>query len=876
MKRLRELSRRLLFLLRRRRFDRDLEREMQIHLEMQAEAQRASGVDPEEAAYAARREFGNAAHLREASREVWGWGWLERLEQDVRSALRTMRRNRGFAVVAVTVLALGIGGNTAIFTLANALVLNPFPYPDADRLVGIDVRSDGGSWYSSVPVGDFFVWRTRTRTLQDLAAYGTSRVTVAGAPSDGFDGPVRLVAGTATASFLRVLGVRPERGRFFTDAEERPGAAGVVLLSHGTWMRRFGGREDVLGRALVINDRPHAIIGIMPARLPLPGSPPCDLWLPTAYGTAFADTTRWDGDQMVARLRPGVTEAQAEAEFRAIRRQREREDGALRAGLTARVRPIGGDIAEYARPAVRALAAAVGFVLLLACANLAGLLLARAAARSHEIAIRAALGAGRWRLMRQMLVESVLLSLCGGTLGLVVAGWGIAALPSAAPRHLGLEGALRLDEPVLLFTVAVSVFTGLVFGLVPAVHASSPRLTGVLQGSRVTVGSRRSRRTLALLVITEIALALVLLTGGGLMMKSFVGLLRVDIGVRADHLLTFEIALPRARYDQAPKVTDLYRALLERLRATPGVVRAALVNPLPMSGQFSGSGFQIDNRAPDQVSGRVSAQYLSASPGYFATAGIPVVAGREFTDADRMGAPPVVIVNQAFARLHLPNDDPLAHTVNGARIVGVVGDIRHSGPARPPNAQIYNALAQRPSPWFAVTVRTTGNPGALGQSIRAAVLATDRTLPLDRVRSMQQVVSESLAESRMTSGTVFGFAVFALILAAVGVYGVIAFSVGERTHEFGVRLALGASPNGVVRLVFAQGVRLGVAGALIGIPAAFATSRLLRSLLVGVSPRDPVVLILVPLVLLAVTLLASYLPARRATRIDPLDALRCE
>jgi putative ABC transport system permease protein len=541
-----------------------------------------------------------------------------------------------------------------------------------------------------------------------------------------------------------------------------------------------------------------------------------------------------------------------------------------------RVRPVGDDIGDYARPALRALASTVGFVLLLACVSLAGLLVARGTARGYEMAVRAALGAGRWRLVRQMLTESVLLALCGGTLGLLIAHWGLAAVVAVAPPHLGLDGALRLDGVVLAYTAAISAVTGLVFGLVPAVYGSSPRLAGTLQGSRTTTGPRRGRRLLALLVITEIALAGVLLTGGGLMLESFVGLLRVDTGIRTDHLLTFEIALPRATYNTAPAITGLYASMLERLRSTPGVLGAALVNPLPMSRQYSGSGFQIDSRPRVEVGGGVHAQWLAASAGYFATAGIPVVAGREFTDTDKTGAPHVVIVNQAFARLFLAHEDPFAHTVNGARIVGVVGDIRHNGPAMPTNAQIYTALAQQPSPLVGVVVRTSADPLAMMRSVRAALLATDPALPWDRVKTMEQVVSESIAEPRMASALVFGFALFAVLLAGIGVYGVVAFSVGQRAHEIGVRVALGASPGGVVRLVLAQGVRLAAAGGAVGVPAAIATSRLLTSLLVGVSPRDPAVLLVVPVILLMVTLAASYLPARRAMRVNPLDVLRAE
>ncbi|MGE5359131.1 MAG: ABC transporter permease [Bacteroidales bacterium] len=811
--------------------------------------------------------------LAKRRREQWGWTWLDRLGQDVRYALRTVRRNPVFSATIVAVLALGIGGNTAIFSLSNALVLNPFPYPHSDRLVTIESRLGAGDW-TTAPIGSFFAWQERSRAFDALAAYGWSRSNVAGDAAAGVDIPERLVGGRASASFLRVLGVAPALGRFFTADEDRPDEAPVVLLGYDLWQRRFAGRKDAVGRHLTLNGRAHTIIGVMPARLPLPGMFACEFWTPIAYSRVHADTTVWTGDTYVGRLKPGVTPAAAQAQLNAILRQREQQDGALARGRQARVRDIGAEVREQAEPAVRVLAAAVGLVLLLACINLAGLLLARGEARNREMAIRASLGASRRRLVRQMLTETVLLALAGGALGILVAAWGVQTLAAAAPPHLGLTAAVRMDGPVLAFALALSCVTGLLVGLIPALRGSRANLATTLKSASDAWGAApRGHRTLPLLVVTELALAIVLLCAGGLLMKSFVGLRRVDPGLRPDHVLTFELALNRPTYASPAAIRAFTQALLERLRAIPGVREAAAVDPLPMSRQYSGGGVEIDGHAADSSQ---HAQYLRATAGYFHTMRIPVLLGREFSEADERVGLPGIVVNQEFVRVFLPNEDPLAHTIRGVPIIGVVGNIRHNGPAQPPDPQVYAALAQRPVAAFGVAVRTVVEPTSVLRAVRAEVRSLDRNLPLYRVRTMEQVVSDAVAEARLTSTTVFGFAIFALALATIGIYGVIAYSVGQRAHEIGVRVALGASRGQVLSLVLRTTVWLALVGVAVGVPAALALSRFLGSQLVGVSPHDTTVLVGVPLLLVAVALAASYVPARRATRINPLDALRCE
>jgi putative ABC transport system permease protein len=872
MQRLGELGRRLLFLLRRDRFDRDLAREIAGHLEMQAEEHREGGMNDVEARQAASRQFGNATLLRESSRDAWGWAWLDRLGQDLRYALRTCRRNPAFAAITVAVLALGIGGNTAIFSLANALVINPFPYPESDRLVTVESRLEGGEWTTG-PVGIFFAFREQATLFDAVAAFGWDRSNVAGEGLPGLDAPQRLIGGRGSASFLRVLGVAPVLGRFFNTDEDRPNGPPVVVLGYSMW-QRFGGRPDILGHTLTLNGRPHTIIGVMPARLPLPGTFACEFWTPIAYSHVSADTTFWTGDNTVGRVRRGVTFAAAQAQLNAILHGREQQNASLRRGWEARVRDIGAEIREYAQPAVRVLAAAVGLVLLLACVNLAGLLLARAEARTREMAVRASLGASRSRLVRQMLTESVLLSLCGGALGLLVASWGVQTLAAAAPPQLGLTAAVRMDVPVLVFALVLSCSTGVLFGLIPALRGSKANLVTSLKDAANAWGAaRRGRHTLPLLVVTEIALAVVLLSCGGLLMKSFVGLRRVDPGLRADHVLTFELALNRSAYGSTAKVRAFTAALLERLRAVPGVTSVAAVDPLPMSRQYSGGGVEIDGRQADSSK---HAQYLSATAGYFRTMGIPVLLGREFSESDERSGARGIVVNDQFVRVFLAREDPLVQTLRGVPIIGVVGNVRHNGPAQPPDPQIYTSFALRPASAFGVALCTTVNPTSVLRAVRAEMQALDRDLPLYRVRTMEQVVSDSVAEARLTSTTVFGFAVFALVLATMGIYGVIAFSMGQRAHEIGVRVALGASRRNVLALMLRTTVWLALAGVAAGVPITLATSRLVGALLVGVSPRDAMVLTEVPAVLVAVALVASYIPARRATRINPLDALRCE
>jgi putative ABC transport system permease protein len=876
---LRAWARRVWMIVRRDRVDRDLRREMRFHVEMLAEAHREDGVGGRDALDAARRDFGNELSFREACRDAVAWGSLDRLVLDVRHAARSLRKDRRFAAIATLVLALGIGGNTTVFSLVNALLLNPFPYPHSERLVEIEGGTKAGSWYSTVRVADFGYWRQQARSFDAIAAYGDVRSNLTGQSLPGFEGPERIATGTATEGFLRTLGVSPALGRFFTVAEDAPDGPPVVVLSYGAWARRFGASRDVLGGTMTLDGTVRTIVGVMPARLRLPGTSTCEAWVPAAYDVAAnmrpGYDTRYDGDHVVARLRQDVPTARAQAELDLLVARLEQILPRRTRGWQAHVVPLGQDLAESGGARLRLLFLIVGTGLLLACANLAGLLLARSGARSREIAVRASLGAGRAGLVRLALIETTMIALGGGAFGLLLAAWGVRAIAAAAPPFLGLDSALRIDGVVLAFALVLSLVTGVVFGLVPAIQGSKSDLAAALKAT----GRGRTRggsRTLSSLVVAEVSLALLLLVAGGLMARSFIGLTRVDTGLRPEGVLTFRLTLSGAKYSSLSSRGQFLDTLLGRLRSIPGVADAAAVSPLPMSGEYSGGGFRIEGRPTPENGHDMAAQYCQAAPRYFRTMGIPVVLGREFDDSDGAVAP-VVLVNRALATRYFPNDSPVGHRLTGlGTIVGVVGDVRHGGPAAAPGPQIYLPTAVRPPRTMSIAVRAVGRPLDLVPLVRSQVREFDEALPLDRVEAMDDVVSDSVAVTRIAAAVVGGFALFALALAAIGLYGVIAYSVTQRQHELAVRIALGASRREVLALVLSRAALLSTAGIAIGVPVALASATLLASFLHGVGPHDIVVFTSVPAVLLAVALLASYLPARRAAAIDPLASLRAD
>jgi putative ABC transport system permease protein len=868
-----ELWRRLGFLLRRRRFDRDLEEEMRFHLEMKSRKNREAGVEAEEAEYAARRSFGNALLLREKSRDAWGWRAVETLAQDVRFTLRMMRKNPAFTAVAILVLALGIGANTAIFSMVQALLLNPYPFPEPDQLMSVQA-THRTSWTTATGYREFLDWQQQNTVFEDMAIVPwTATYTLTGNGE-----PQRLIGGETTASFFEVLGVQPLFGRFFTEQETGLGSQRLVLLSYAAWQNRFGGRADILGRKVVLNETPYTVIGVMPSRFAFPGRTTCEFWTPLRD-----DPVNSRGNHqysVIARLKAGIPIARAQADMSAIARRNEQLYPWANKGWGVVVSPLARTLAKQAAAPLAVLFATVVLVLLLACVNLAGLMLARASGRVKEMTIRVALGASRLRIVRQMLTESVLLSIVGACAGLVFANWLMEVLRKATPAGLGLDAALRLDSRVLEFTFAASVLTGVVFGLAPALYGSRSGLSPALTTRAESATGTPSRgRLLGALVAGEVALAVVLLVGAGLLVKDLMTVLHLDTGVRAEHVLTFALDLPHSMYSTPQRTSSFYEELLSRLRASPGIQSAAAVGTLPMTGGYSGSRFEIEGHPePADLEG-ARAQDNISTPGYFRTIGIRLLLGRDFDERDTATSHPVMIVNEEFARRFFPSEDPIGkriQTRDWRTIVGVVGSVKHQQPWRLPQPMMYVPHAQDPGGFMWVTVRTAGDPEKLALAVRGTVRSLDLNLPVLSMRTMREVVSDSVNGPRLLASFLAGFAGFALVLAATGIYGVVAYSVSQRTHEMGVRIALGASYRDVLALVAKKAAVLAATGVLIGVPAALGVSRLIGSLLHGTRPLDITVFVSVPAVLLAVALAASYVPARRAARIDPMEALRCE
>ncbi len=870
-----ELLRRLSVLLRRGRFERELEEEMRFHLEMQAESNRQRGLDETESGYAAMRQFGNPGFLKESSWETWGWGPVERAGQDLRFAFRMMRKNPGFSAVVIAVLALGIGANTAIFSAVNAFLVNPFPFPEPWRLVSVDARHSSGQ-NSGAGYRDFVDWSEQNAVFEGIAivdSWTTSTLT-------GMGDPQRINGGRTTSDFLRVLGVQPALGRFFAADEDRPSGPRVVVLSHSSWQQRFGGRPDILGRTMVLDNEAFTIIGVLPSRFFYPGIRTCEFWKPLQENPG---ASRYQHQySVIARLKRDVALERAQADMTAIARRLEQQFPETNRGWGVVVIPLTQALAGETEEPVALLFSAVAFVLLLACTNIAGLLLARASGRSREVAIRASLGASRARIVRQMLTESALLSLIGGSLGVLLARWLIDILAAAAPEDSGFAGVLRIDATVLGFAFAVSVLTGMVFGIVPALQGSSADCSTALKCGSLSWGGARSRnRILAGLVVGEVALALVLLVGAGLLARDLLSALRLDTGVQVDHVLSFGLDLPHEKYSSPGRTLDFYSDLLQLLRRTPAVRSASAVATLPMTGGYSGGDIEIEGHPRPDDWMRMNAQDNICAPDYFRTMGIPLLRGRDFDERDTVASLRVTIINDTFARRYFPNDDPVGMRIKYQRsgwltVIGVAGSVKHQQPTRSPVPMIYFPHSQSASGRMWVVISTSGSPTVLGAASREAVRSIDASLPVLHLRTMKEVVGDSLSGSRLLTAFLAGFAGFALALAAIGIYGLIAYVVSQRTREMGIRIALGALPSEVGLLVLRRGFLLALAGVALGLPAAFASSEMIRSMLYVIGPHDVTTYAVIPLVLLVVALLASYLPARRAARVDPAECLRHE
>jgi putative ABC transport system permease protein len=793
---------------------------------------------------------------------------------DLRYALRILLKNPGFTVVATLALALGIGANTAIFSIVNAVLLRPLPLREPEQLVAIFGAFRGGAQLASVSPADFKDYRDQNQVFEQLAAAQSVSVPVS---LTGSGEPERLTGARVTANYFEALGIRPGLGRGFVSSDEQEGEHQKVVLSHGLWLRRFGGDSNAVGKKIILDGKPYTVVGVMLSDFRFPRL--VDLWAPLALNSPRMNTRGAHFLRPVARLKRGVTLAQAQAEVNTIAARLEAQypDTNTRKGL--RLVSLHEQIVGNIRPALLVIMGAVGFVLLIACSNVASLLLSRAASRQREIAIRTVLGAGRRRLVRLLLTESVLLALIGGTLGTLLARWGTDVLLLANPSNIPRLQETRFDIGVLALTLLLSLLTGLMFGWVPALQASRFNLNASLkEGSSAAGGSGRVRRWHRVLVVTEVALALVLLVGAGLMVRSFRRLLQVSPGFNPDGLLTFQINLPDAKYDNE-QAARFFQQITQRIESLPGIKSVGMVTTLPLGGLGNDNPFTILERPPQDPRQKVTADFRKVDRHYFQTMEIPLLSGRYFTEQEAREAAPVLVVSESLAQRFFPNESPLGkHLLMGEptayEIVGVVGDVRH----RALDIGVYQAMyvPSLREHETSLAVRTTVDPMSLTRAIRNEVLAMDMDQPVSNMRPMNDLLFNSMASRRFSMWLLNLFSAFALILAAIGVYGVVSYSVTQRTREIGVRMALGASRYEVFGLVLKQGMLTGLTGVAVGLVLAFGVTRLMSRLLYGVSATDPLTFALIALLFALVTLLACYLPARRATRVDPMVALRTE
>jgi putative ABC transport system permease protein len=815
---------------------------------------------------------------------------------DLRYALRQLAKSPGFTAVAILTLALGIGANTAIFSVVNALLLKPLPFPEPQQLLAFgmtNTRQSGQTDLGSLSYPDFFDFRKQNRTLQSLAVYRDRNFAIT---SD--EGAASLRGVKSSAEFFDVLGVKPILGRGFTRNDEIAGG-GVggmkVVLSYDFWQKHFGGDKNVLGRIIELDRRPFTVIGVLPAKFQFPiDSDPVELYVTIAEDAVNPDGSKPQTEQRgnhslesIGRLKPGVTIAQAQADLSTIAANLEKQYPDSNSYLGVKFKPLREELIGDVRTALYVLFAAVVCVLLIANANVANLLLARASVRGKEMAMRAALGASRARIIRQLLTESLLLAGLGGLFGLLIAQWGTEALIKTVPQNIPRIATIQLDAVVLVFTLLVSLATGVVFGLVPAWHASHVDLNASLKSGSRTGGGEHKSRLRSGLVMAEVALALVLLICAGLLIQSFTRLGHVQSGLRTERLLTARIQVPDIAYPKNQNVITFFEQFLPRVRALPGVESASVIVPLPLSGSNMVTSFdEAEHPLPDGQ--RPGAPVRIIGTEYFRTMGISLQQGRVFDSSDRFETAPVVIVNQRFAQKFFPGQNALGKRIKPGwaaddsgekmrEIVGVVGNVKHLALKNEDSPEMYLPQTQIPFNIMSLVVRTSiSDPAALTTAIRKELAAMDSSIPLTSIRVFDEYISRSLARPRFNALLLSIFAGIALVLTSIGIYGVMAYSVAQRTSEIGIRIALGAAQSSIFRLIVGQAMTLVAISLVIGLAGAFAATRLLNSLLFGVGPSDPLTFIAIVLIVSMVAFLAAWLPARRAARVDPIQALRME
>jgi putative ABC transport system permease protein len=878
--------------------------DIRAHLEEKVADLMDAGIPEAEARARARRELGNATRIVEESRAVWGWIWVEQLIEDLRYGLRRMARNPGFTAAAVLCIGLGAGATTGIFSVVNAVLLRSLPYAQANRLVRVftefpqevTTTSPTGFHHFWVSPPEYFELKQETQSWDEFEGWVNSAANLA-----GNDQPIRATVAYVTGGLLPMLGVQPAMGRFSSAEENRPKVPATAVLSYSLWQRAFGGDPSVLNRDIRLNGRACRVVGVMPRGFLFPPGEvnPPEMWVPLRPDPADQTTRDTHYLSVLGRLRPGVTTAQAQSEMDRYTIHSSQTRASNQHPFDPKIHPIvlagfQDEIVRPVRPAMLVLLGAVAFLLLIACVNVANLLLARSEGRRREIAVRASIGAGTGQLLRQFLTEGILLSLAGAGLGLILAEGGLRLLAATGAGSIPRASEIAIDWRVLLFALGIAAATGLFFGTTPILHIRPSGLHEILKSSTSrTIGSVASNRFRATLVGSEIALALILLIGSGLMVKAFWKLQEVDSGIRPDHLLTMQLSLPSAIYRTETQAHEFWTALIDRVDGLPGVTSAAIASGLPPIRPINANDTPVENRPPQPDGTQPTVDYWNfVDPAYFRTIGATLVEGRFLNATDGKGSTPVVMINQTLARTFWPHESPLGHRVradfpNGQwrEIVGVVADVKNGGLDKPAGSELFvpyqqiSTLPEITNNFVAsasLLIRTTGDPMALANSVRAQVRSLDASIPIAGLQTMEDVISQDISRPRFLSLLMTAFSFLSLILAGLGIYGVMSYAVAQRTAEIGIRMALGAQRAQVLRLVSANGLRIAVAGAAAGALGAFLLTRFLSGLLFGVSALDAGTFLAMAGVIGLVTLLACYIPARRASRTDPTIALRYE
>jgi putative ABC transport system permease protein len=869
-----------------KKWEQDANDELRFHIEQQTAANIAAGMLPDEARRQAALQFGAVEGVKENCREQRRAFWLETFIADARYALRVMRKNPGFTAIAILTLALGIGANTAIFSVVYAVLLKPLPFTNPQQLVVVfAAKPQEGVPKTGTSFPNFEEWRAQNTVFSELAGNQEHDLNVTGRGE-----PFVAHTGVVTTELFPLLAVPPLAGRTLVSADGKPGAAPVVILSENLWRGRFGSDPNIVGSSVSLDKRLFTIIGVMPAGFRSPFlARKQDIWVPTLDDPLFGGwMARRSGHWLpvIGRLKPGVSVAQAQAEMETVSARLAKEFPADNEGWTVRVVPLQSEIVGDVKPALLVLLGAVGLVLLIACANIANLLLARATSRAKEMSVRIALGAGRGRIVRQLLTESAALGLLGGIAGMLLAFWGVNGLRTLLPAEIADSHEINVDGHVLGFALLLSIVASFIFGLAPALFAAGSDLNTNLREAAGRAGAGGRRQTArGVLAAAETALAMVLLIGAGLLLRSFVTLMSVSPGFHSEHLMKAEVSLPQFEYSKPEQWNAFAKDLLARIQDEPGLRETTIGIPLPLADGFVNLAFAIEGVSAPPSSSPRTADYVAATPGYFGVMGIPLLKGRGFTDLDVSSGPRVAIISEAMAHQYFPNQDPIGKRItfgfppNGEtirEIVGVVGDVRDVALNQAPAAMMYVPFAQAPFWGVVVATRSNLSLATFAEAIRRDASAIDKDLPVTDIAAMPDAVNASVAQPRFQTLLLGLFGALALILAAVGIYGVISYSVIQRTHEIGIRMSLGAQPSQVLRLVMGQGAKLALAGIVIGGAAAVALTRLMRSLLFEVSPADPLTFAGIAALLVAVALAACYIPARRAMRVDPMTALRYE